>query len=185
MSVSQPNQNKSSGEGGWWLEACSGCAATIPMTLFMLATQRTLPRGQRYALPPELITKELASRARIRVHLGKKQLQAATLLSHFAYGTVVGTLYRPLEKKMPVPALAKGSLFGLLVWLASYFGLLPLLGLSESGHQEPRRRNLMMAVAHILWGAALGRVAEMLVALARTKEGSTAVSGGVYDHYHH
>jgi putative membrane protein len=132
------------------------------MTFFMLATQRMLPRGQRYALPPEMITKEFAHRAHIRFHLTKKQILAATLFSHFGYGTAVGALYRPLERRTSLPAPVKGTLFGLLVWLVSYFVLLPLLRVPASGQKEPGRRNLMMVLAHTVWGATLGTLAATL-----------------------
>ncbi len=150
----------------WWNEAFAGFVATAPMTLFMLATQRLLPKGQRYELPPELITKELAQRAQLQVHLKKKQILIGTLLSHFAYGAVVGALYRPLEKQESIPAPVKGTLFGLVVWFISYFGLLPLLGLSASGQKEPVRRNLMMVAAHVVWGSVLGTIAALAPSLA-------------------
>jgi uncharacterized membrane protein YagU involved in acid resistance len=158
MDTSQPNREMDDGSV-WWKETFAGFVATIPMTLFMLATQRLLPKGQRYELPPELITRELAHRARLQIHWKKKQILAGTLLSHFAYGAAVGALYRPLEKKEWLPAPIKGTFFGLLVWLISYFGLLPLLGLSASAQREPLRRNLMMVVAHALWGSTLATVA--------------------------
>lgn len=166
MSISQPSREMHNGPV-WWKEALAGFIATIPMTFFMLATQRFLPRGQRYELPPELITRELAQRARIKVHQRKKrqrkkQILAGTLFSHFAYGTAVGVLYRPLARRKVLPAPVKGTLFGLLVWLVSYLGLLPLLRLSASAPEEPLRRNLMMVAAHALWGSTLGSVAAVL-----------------------
>lgn len=143
--------------GGIWLKgALAGFLATAPMTVFMLVTQRFLPRGQRYDLPPEIITKELAQRARVRHHMSKGQILAATTASHFGFGAAMGTLYGPLGKGIALPAAVKGVLFGLLVWAGSYLALLPLLGMSESGHREPGLRNLMMVVAHVVWGLALG-----------------------------
>ena len=41
--------------------ALAGFLATAPMTVFMLTTQRFLPKGQQYELPPELITKDRKS----------------------------------------------------------------------------------------------------------------------------
>jgi hypothetical protein len=73
--------------------ALAGFFATGPMTLFMLVTQRFLPRGQRYALPPEIITQELAHRTHVRWHMNKKQILGATLVSHFGYGAAMGALY--------------------------------------------------------------------------------------------
>lgn len=149
--------------GRTWLQGgLAGFVATGPMSVFMLATQRFLPKRQQYALPPEIITEELAHRTHVRWHMNKKQVEAATLVSHFGYGAAMGVLYGALRKKIPLPSPVKGVLFGLLVWAASYLGLLPLIGMSESGQREPGRRNLLMIAAHVIWGATVGVLAEIL-----------------------
>lgn len=145
----------------WINDAVAGCVATAPMTLFMLLTQRFLPHGQRYDLPPEIIIQDLARRAHLHWRLSKRQVLLATLVSHFGFGTAMGLFYRPVERYMPGPSLVKGSGFGLLVWVASYLGLLPALGLVESAYREPGRRNLMMIAAHLVWGSAAGLLAAM------------------------
>jgi uncharacterized membrane protein YagU involved in acid resistance len=154
---------KIQGGQAWMRNALAGFIATVPMTLFMLGTQRFLPKGQQYELPPELLTKELAHRAHFRSHLSKQQIVALSLVSHFGYGASVGSLYCFLEKRPNFPAPVKGTLFGLLVWLVSYLGLAPLIGFAESGQTEPVRRNLMMIAAHVIWGSALGMTATRLV----------------------
>lgn len=131
------------------------------MTVFMLITQRFLLRGQRYALPPEIITADVARRTHMRWHMNKKLVLAATTLSHFGYGAAMGALYKPVEKSNALPAAVKGALFGLLVWGGSYLVLLPLLRLGTSGQREPGQRNLMMIVAHGIWGATMGIMTEM------------------------
>lgn len=136
--------------------AAAGFIATIPMTIFMLATQPFLPQGQHYDLPPEIIIKELAHRLHVRSRMSKPQILVVTLVSHFAYGSAMGAIYSPLELRTLPVAPVQGSLFGLLVWAASYLGLLPLLRISASGHREPAHRNYMMIAAHLIWGTALG-----------------------------
>ncbi len=146
-----------------WLQgALAGFIATIPMTIFMLSTQRFLPKGQRYDLPPEIITKELAERANVKQHMNKAQILAATTASHFGYGTTMGLLYGLLGRRLPLTSSLKGTLFGLVVWVASYQALLPLLGFSESTDKETTRRNLMMVAAHVVWGVGTGVVTEVL-----------------------
>lgn len=146
-----------------WLQgATAGFLATIPMTIFMFSTQRFLPKGQRYDLPPEIITKELAERAHIKQHMNKTQILAATTASHFGYGTAMGILYSILGRRLPLASILKGTLFGLCIWTVSYPALLPLLGFSESSDREPIRRNLMMIVAHVIWGAGTGVITEVL-----------------------
>ena len=141
----------------------AGFVATLPMTIFMLATQRFLPKRQQYELPPEMITKDLARKMHMRHHLNKQLILGATTASHFGYGAAMGAAFGPVQKRVSLPAIAQGVLYGLLVWAASYLGLLPLLGISASGHKEPLRRNLMMIAAHVVWGAALGATAGVLL----------------------
>lgn len=141
--------------------ALAGTLATLPMTVFMLATQRFLPRGQRYELPPELLVKEMSKRAHIRLHWNKKLLMGATVVSHFGYGAAMGVLYSPIEKQKSLPRPLTGTLFGLWVWASNYLGLLPLLRMRASGPREPGQRNLMMIAAHVVWGSALGAISAL------------------------
>jgi uncharacterized membrane protein YagU involved in acid resistance len=147
----------------WLSGALAGFIGTAPMTVFMLLTQRFLPKGQRYALPPEIITEELAHRAHVRHHMNKQLVLGATIVSHFGYGAAMGAFYSPLGKKLPLPGVVKGVLFGVVVWAASYLALLPMSGMLESGQREPVRRNLMMIAAHVVWGSAMGATADALM----------------------
>lgn len=142
--------------------ALAGFIATIPMTIFMLVTQRFLPKGQHYELPPELITKDVARKVHVRWHMNKAAVLVATLAAHFGYGATIGMLYELIRKRILLPPPLKGTLFGFAVWAASYFVLLPLLGISETGQKEPGQRNLIMLVAHIVWGAVLGVATDVL-----------------------
>ena len=145
-----------------WQGATAGLLATLPMTIFMLSTQRFLPKGQRYDLPPEILTKELAQRVHVKQHMNKAQILAVTTASHFAYGATMGVLYSLFGRRLPLTSSLKGMLFGFFIWTASYQAVLPLLGFSESSHKETTRRNLMMIAAHFVWGAVTGIVTEVL-----------------------
>ncbi len=138
----------------------AGLIATIPMTIFMLIMHRILPSWQRYAVPPEKLTKEIAERANVRQHMNKPQLLGASLVSHFGYGATMGTLYTTLTRKIALPPIYKGTLFGLIVWAASYLGWLPVAGFSVAAPEEPARRNILMIVSHIIWGATTGLLSD-------------------------
>jgi uncharacterized membrane protein YagU involved in acid resistance len=144
----------------WLQSAIAGIVGTLPMTIFMFATQRLLPRGQRYSLPPEIVTHELAQRAHIRHKMNKGEILGATTVSHFGYGATMGLLYSPLQRATSLPTLLKGSLFGLFIWAGNYLALLPALGMRASEQKEPPQRNWMMIVAHIVWGATTALIAE-------------------------
>lgn len=167
MDVSRPDETLLKRQTVW-RDACAGALATVPMTIFMLTTQRFLPGEQRYALPPEIITRDLAHRVHIKPFLNKKQIRVATLFAHFGYGSAMGVVYHfvwrwlPGREKRRVLAPLQGLLYGFAVWAGSYLGLLPLLRISASGQREPGRRNLMMIAAHEVWGAALGIASNLL-----------------------
>lgn len=132
------------------LGAGAGSVGTIPMTLFMFAAHQLLPGWQKYALPPEKITEEAAERADIE--LDKPQLLGASLVAHLGYGASMGSLYNMFARKVEVPAVVKGGVFGVVVWAASYLGWLPAANFSEAASEEPMKRNMLMIGAHIIWG---------------------------------
>jgi putative membrane protein len=142
--------------------ALAGFVGTLPMTIFMLSTQRFLPKGQRYDLPPEIITRDVTEKAHIKQHMNKAQILAVTTASHFGYGAGMGMLYGILARRLPFNSVLKGILFSVIVWVVSYQMLLPVIGIRESAQRETTHRNLMMIAAHIVWGASTGLAADSL-----------------------
>jgi putative membrane protein len=142
--------------------AVSGFLATAPMTLAMEMMHRRLPWRERYALPPREITMNLADAAGVKKHLPEEGRFAATMAGHFGYGTAVGALYAPLSRRVKAPAAVKGALFGMLVWTVSYLGVLPVAHVFPPATKQPRRRNELMIVAHLVWGISLALMAERL-----------------------
>lgn len=136
--------------------ALAGCAATAPMTLAMEAMHRLLPQEERYPLPPTEITAELTEEAGVRDDMTGRQHLALTVVNHFAYGAAAGGAYALTADTLPLPAAVKGIVFGQVVWSVSYLGLLPALGLLRPATEHPARRNLLMILAHVVWGAATG-----------------------------
>ncbi len=133
----------------------AGVVATVPMSIWMLAAQRWLPADERFPLPPEQITAHAAEAAGLEQAAHNPPVRRAlTLVNHFLYGGAAASLYTPFER-WNAPAVLKGFLFGSAVWALSYFKLLPGLGLLSSAKTHPRRRNLLMLVAHLIWGGTL------------------------------
>ena len=85
-----------------------------------------------------------------------------TLAAHFGYGTAAGVLFGLLAPKRAGEAVPAGIGFGLLVWSASYLGLMPALGLHPPATRDTFRRNALMIAAHVVWGASLGALAAPL-----------------------
>lgn len=138
--------------------AGAGLIATLPMTLFMRSAWKRLPAPEQYALPPRQITKKVISPRRFW-SLSEENQTALTLALHFLFGAAAGSLYGMVEKKIPIRTSVKGALAGMAVWTGSYLGWLPALGILPPATTHPWLRNLLMIVAHLVWGMTLGTLA--------------------------
>jgi putative membrane protein len=132
------------------------------MSIFMLVGWALLPRREQYHLPPRLITEEIAERVGLDDTMSEDQLVGLTIFSHFGYGALFGAVYALFEERMPLHSSLKGALTGLAIWIGSYLGWLPALGILRPATRHPWRRNLMMVLAHFIWGITLGEVVRKL-----------------------
>jgi uncharacterized membrane protein YagU involved in acid resistance len=140
--------------------AAAGWIATLPMTITMLSGWMLLPKRERYPLPPREIVGVLAERLGQEEKFSDDALMGVTLFSHFLYGAMAGSVYTALEKRVALKDSWKGSLAGLLLWAGSYLGWLPLVRILKPATQHPWRRNVLMIVAHLVWGMTLGKTLE-------------------------
>jgi len=136
--------------------AVAGWIATVPMTIFMQAAWNRLPAREKYPLPPRLITRNLLKELGVQRQLRGKKRTALTLFLHFSYGALTGAVYEVLEERIRLQNILKGTLAGLAVWAGSYLVWLPAMGILSPATRHPWRRNVLMIVAHIIWGMALG-----------------------------
>ena len=123
--------------------ALAGITATTAMTCFMRVRFKWLKPEHRYPLPPRELTDNLLP------HISPKS-DAAPVAAHFAYGALAGALYPILRRRKP-----NGCLYGLAVWAASYLGWIPLIKVLKPATRHPAQRNLLMIVAHLVWGGVL------------------------------
>ena len=142
--------------------AAAGLAATVPMTAAMARLHRELPFHEKRPLPPRRITMRAAKAIGVKHHLDGPEKTGLTLAAHFGYGTAAGVLFGLLAPKRAGEAVPAGIGFGLLVWSASYLGLMPALGLHPPATRDTFRRNALMIAAHVVWGASLGALAAPL-----------------------
>jgi hypothetical protein len=107
--------------------------------------------AEQCPLPPrEIIEGTLPAVA--KRGLEERGRQTGTLAAHFGYGAATGALYGLVRPRGGIPA---GAAYGLLVWIVSYFGIMPGLGSLRPAHEHPLRRNWLMIVAHLVWGSTL------------------------------
>ena len=142
--------------------AAAGFIATAPMSVSMLIGWMLLPKRERYQLPPRLITEEITERVGIEEHMTENQLVGLTIFSHFGYGALFGAFYTLFDEKLAIHSSLKGTVMGLAVWVGSYLGWLPAMGILRPATKHPWRRNLLMIAAHIVWGVTLGEVTRKL-----------------------
>ena len=142
----------------------AGFLATVPMTVFMLTAWRKLPAREKYPLPPRLITRRLVQEAGVEQKVDADELTWLTLTLHFLFGAATGSLYGLVEDRVELNDALKGSLMGMAVWSGSYLGWIPAFGILPPATEHPWRRNLLMIVAHLIWGSALGRLTRMMSA---------------------
>ena len=136
---------KTIGRGLW-----SGVIATGAMTLSMFYMHRKLPERERSPLAPAILTNHL-----LRNVARADERENLTLISHFGYGASFGLLFSWLGSMLKAPPLVRGNLFGMGVWSASYLGWIPAFGFRPSAFNTPWRRNAMMILAHLVWGASM------------------------------
>src|SRR5688572_12198651 len=142
--------------------ALAGFVGIAPMTAVMVTGWQLLPADEKYPLPPRQIVGEITEHVGLRDQMGEEELVAATLLSHFSYGALFGSVYTIWDQRIPLPHSIKGMLAGLALWMGSYLGWLPALGILSPATRHPWRRNLLMIVAHLVRGATMGMVLKKL-----------------------
>jgi hypothetical protein len=134
--------------------ALSGFAATLVMSVEMVAARRL---GFIEELPPHVITARALARAPGPGPSSHAGSRGAGWLAHLAFGTTMGAVYGLLFRpRRSVPAGVSGVGYGLCLWLASYVGALPILGLLPPPHEDRSGRPATMIPAHIIYGAVVG-----------------------------
>jgi uncharacterized membrane protein YagU involved in acid resistance len=151
--------------------AAAGTIATAPMTAAMEGIRRMLPRSEQDPLPPRQITERAAIAAGIADDMNEGEKEAATAVSHFAFGAGAGALYGLLAPHLPGGPVAAGVGYGLVVWAGSYLGWLPATGLYKQPENEPAGRHAKMILAHVVWGATLGMLHDQLAGGRRDRNG--------------
>jgi uncharacterized membrane protein YagU involved in acid resistance len=136
--------------------AVAGFMGTAPMSSSMLIGWRLLLERERYHLPPRLVTEKIVQRLGLKNRIREQGLLGLSIFSHFAYGAVFRALYALFEHRIPLHSRLKGAIAGLALWTGSYLGWLPAMGILTPATRHPWRRNLLMIIAHVIWGVTLG-----------------------------
>lgn len=153
--------------------ALAGLLATFPMSLWMLIARAL---GLYRVPPPAQITAEVEAKSGASDHLPREGFNARWVVSHFAYGALLGAVYAFARPVLPRRTAAAGLVFGVAMWAGNYLGLMPALGLYPWPPEDRRSRTLVMIVAHLIFGSAASTSDRLLnwrrgPLLARTRLG--------------
>jgi hypothetical protein len=134
--------------------ALAGGIATGVMSGVMFAAKRAGLMGE---MPPEKMTNRFLDRIGWRSRDTGTQ-DALASLAHIGFGAAAGSIYSAFQRGLglPLPPILAGTLFGACVWLVSYQGWAPALGIMPPPRQDRPGRPQAMLLAHLVYGATLG-----------------------------
>lgn len=154
---------------GWALAgAVGGVAGGTAMTVMMTqVAPRVLPSDVLPDTPaPEKVVQWAEREAGKPDALAGKPKKVAALGAHLGYSAASGAVFGLARHALPglsrVPAPVAGVGFGLLVWVASFEGLLPALGVMQPTTAHPPKRWPAPLMGHSIFGAVTALVASRL-----------------------
>ena len=141
----------------------AGFVGTLAMTAAMRRMHEALPDKERYPLTPREIVDSTSEQA--GAPLTDEAAKDVTTAAHFAYGAASGALLG-VANVMLGPM--SGGVAGIGIWLGSYMGWIPGSGILKPASDHPRRRNLLMLAAHVVWGVSTAKAMRELVEARET-----------------
>lgn len=134
--------------------ATAGAAATATMSLVMYAAQQA---GLVAKQPPAHLSESMLEAAGVPPE-SEPARRAVDTLAHLAFGAAAGALYSLTRRAAPrsLPTVPGGIAWGLLVWLVSYAGWVPALGIMPPPPDDSRGRQLTLLAGHVTYGGTLG-----------------------------
>jgi uncharacterized membrane protein YagU involved in acid resistance len=134
--------------------AAAGLIGTGTMSLALAGSKAM---GLMGAPPPKRITTNLARKVGLAPHKhGEETLNATWIAAHLGYGLAAGEVYTLVHRVVPLPGAVVGPAYGLALWALSYFKLMPAMGLFPPPERQSPTTHLVMATAHLLYGASAG-----------------------------
>ncbi|MDQ0769419.1 hypothetical protein QF031_002168 [Pseudarthrobacter defluvii] len=126
-------------------------AATGAMSVLLVAADVT---GVMDYEPPRKIIDKFFPRLPLPLR------NTAAIVAHFGYGIAGGSLFALARWKRPT--VGTGLAYGAVVWAAGYEGWLPAMGILPPAHRDKPGRAVTVLVAHLLYGAVLGKALDRL-----------------------
>lgn len=136
--------------------ALGGAIGTAAMSAVMAVGAKL---GLLGTAPPEVIAAQALAAVGIRRRKEEAQ-DALTVVGHVGFGIAIGALFAVLHRRLrlPIPPAIHGIVFATIVWVVSYKGWVPALGLMPPPERDRTGRPATMLVAHWVFGWALGAI---------------------------
>ena len=136
--------------------AYAGALATTAMTGVMKAGQWT--GFYHLDIAPKEITEVALDKAGLRQQMSEGEEIGLTAINHWAYGMGGGAVFGLLRRRLdpPLPGAIQGIIFALGIWVISYMGWVPAVGLMPAVWNQRPDRALELLLAHVVYGATLG-----------------------------
>ncbi|TMR12748.1 hypothetical protein ETD86_32065 [Nonomuraea turkmeniaca] len=128
--------------------AVSGAVATAAMSVVMVAGQRA---GFMADQPPKRIARAALPGHKHRRKPGEGVLGA---VAHVGFGSASGGLFGLMTRGRHTP-LPLGIAYALTIWIGSYAGWVPRLGILPSIPRDQPGRQTVMAAGHVVYGVTL------------------------------
>ena len=125
------------------------------------ATRERERQAQGDLEPTTVRTAERAARA-VGRSIPAEWKDAAGELVHYATGAAFGALYAIAARRVGLPALLSGALFGATVWLLNDELAVPALGLSRRPWDYPASTHAKALASHLVYGATTGAGVRLL-----------------------
>lgn len=136
--------------------ALGGAIGTAAMSAVMAAGAKL---GLLGTAPPETIAAQALAAVGIRRRKEEAQ-DVLTVVGHVGFGIAIGALFAVLHRRLrlPIPSAIHGIVFATIVWVVSYKGWVPALGLMPPPERDRPGRPATMLVAHWVFGWTLGAI---------------------------
>jgi len=136
--------------------ALGGAIGTAAMSAVMAVGAKL---GLLGTAPPETIAAQALAAVGIRRRKEEAQ-DVLTVVGHVGFGIAIGALFAVLHRRLrlPIPPAIHGIVFATIVWVVSYKGWVPALGLMPPPERDRPGRPATMLVAHWVFGWTLGAI---------------------------
>jgi hypothetical protein len=136
--------------------ALGGAIGTAAMSAVMAVGAKL---GLLGTAPPETIAAQALAAVGIRRRKEEAQ-DVLTVVGHVGFGIAIGALFAVLHRRLrlPIPPAIHGIVFATIVWVVSYKGWVPALGLMPPPERDRPGRPATMLVAHWVFGWMLGAI---------------------------